>query len=162
MKDADVTLQPEAIDTIIRWYARESGVRNLKKLLEKVRHRPLCFSPRMSTRTWELPYGLRQKNVRLADYSQIYRKAAYKIVLDLGEQKLPEPHAPDASSSETVNTVEVVDPDVKPVSERLPGDEVKAGKDQIPVTTEPRKGMKVPDSVKLVITADNLRDYVGA
>ena len=36
LKDADVTIQPEAIDTIIKWYARESGVRNLKKLLEKV------------------------------------------------------------------------------------------------------------------------------
>ena len=98
-----------------------------------------------------------------ANVGQIYRKAAYKIVLDLGEEKLPEPPAPGPSSSETVRTVEVQDPDVKPISERLPGDKVTdETKDKIPVTTEPRKGMKVPDDVKLVITAENLRDYVGA
>ncbi|NXD32143.1 LONM protease, partial [Spelaeornis formosus] len=36
LKDVDVDISPEAVDTIIRWYARESGVRNLKKLIEKV------------------------------------------------------------------------------------------------------------------------------
>lgn len=36
LKDADVTLSPEAIETLIRSYARESGVRNLKKHIEKV------------------------------------------------------------------------------------------------------------------------------
>jgi Lon-like ATP-dependent protease len=42
LKDVDVDISPEAVDTIIRWYARESGVRNLKKLIEKVRTRSLC------------------------------------------------------------------------------------------------------------------------
>jgi len=36
LKDADVKLLPEAVDMLIKQYCRESGVRNLKKQIEKV------------------------------------------------------------------------------------------------------------------------------
>jgi Lon-like ATP-dependent protease len=36
LKDADVKLLPEAVDVLIKQYCRESGVRNLKKQVEKV------------------------------------------------------------------------------------------------------------------------------
>lgn len=36
LKDANIELSPEAIEVLIRSYARESGVRNLKKHIEKV------------------------------------------------------------------------------------------------------------------------------
>jgi ATP-dependent Lon protease len=36
LKDADVKLLPEAVDVLIKQYCRESGVRNLKKQIEKV------------------------------------------------------------------------------------------------------------------------------
>lgn len=36
LKDADVVLSPEAIDVLIKYYCRESGVRNLKKHIDKV------------------------------------------------------------------------------------------------------------------------------
>jgi Lon-like ATP-dependent protease len=32
----EVVLEPSAIDALIKWYARESGVRNLKKMVEKI------------------------------------------------------------------------------------------------------------------------------
>lgn len=38
LKDADVILDPSAVDVLIKYYCRESGVRNLKKHIEKV-----CF-----------------------------------------------------------------------------------------------------------------------
>jgi Lon-like ATP-dependent protease len=68
LKDVDITLHPEAIEALIRYYCRESGVRNLKKHIDK-----------------------------------IYRKAAFKIVSDLGEDALPEPsqEALTASTNET-------------------------------------------------------------
>ena len=37
LKNADVTLESDAIDALIKYYCRESGVRNLKKHIEKVR-----------------------------------------------------------------------------------------------------------------------------
>lgn len=37
LKDADVQLDPASIDMLIKYYCRESGVRNLKKHIDKVR-----------------------------------------------------------------------------------------------------------------------------
>ena len=36
LKDADVELEENAVDRLIKYYCRESGVRNLKKHVEKV------------------------------------------------------------------------------------------------------------------------------
>jgi Lon-like ATP-dependent protease len=131
LKDVDITLHPEAIETLIRYYCRESGVRNLKKHIDK-----------------------------------IYRKAAFKIVTDLGETALPEPtpEAVTAATSETdkTSTVETQQPDVKPASEALPGDEPAAvTEERTPVTTRPRQPLAVPEGVSVRVTQENLRDYVG-
>ncbi len=37
LKDTDIKIEPEAIEALIRYYCRESGVRNLKKHIDKVR-----------------------------------------------------------------------------------------------------------------------------
>lgn len=37
LKDADVLLDPTTVDVLIKYYCRESGVRNLKKHIDKVR-----------------------------------------------------------------------------------------------------------------------------
>jgi Lon-like ATP-dependent protease len=36
LQNADVLLEPSTIDVLIKYYCRESGVRNLKKQIEKV------------------------------------------------------------------------------------------------------------------------------
>jgi ATP-dependent Lon protease len=36
LKDADVQLDPATVDVLIKYYCRESGVRNLKKHIDKV------------------------------------------------------------------------------------------------------------------------------
>jgi ATP-dependent Lon protease len=36
LKEADVLLDPSAVDVLIKYYCRESGVRNLKKHIDKV------------------------------------------------------------------------------------------------------------------------------
>ena len=95
---------------------------------------------------------------------QIYRKAAFKIVTDLGESGLPEPEAPTAANSEGVRTVDSQEAAVKPASEHLPGDNSPRPGDassQTTVTTTPRKPLKVPPGKCVHITPDNLRDYVG-
>jgi Lon-like ATP-dependent protease len=103
--------------------------------------------------------------LRLGDYTnpilvQIYRKAAYKIVSDLGESALPEPQEVEGGKE---GSVEAQNPDVKPPSERLPGDEAPASGESAvkKTTTKPRKPMKVPSSVHVKVTKDNLKDYVG-
>ena len=104
LKEADVSLPDESIDFIIRRYARESGVRGLRKLLEKV-----------------------------------YRKVAFDIVKEHGEEVFPEP----SSESET-----------KP----LP---TSAKNESIQVTKQERSPMAVPPNVSVVINEEQLRDYLG-
>ncbi|WVN85147.1 ATP-dependent protease La [Cryptococcus depauperatus CBS 7841] len=124
LKDVDIELEDGTIETLIRYYCRESGVRNLKKHIDK-----------------------------------IYRKAAYRIVSDLGETGLPEPPSPPVESK-----VEAQQPDVKPASEFTSNDPSSRTDDankEADVTTVPRKPLKIPNSVHIRITTDNLRDYVG-
>ena len=81
---------------------------------------------------------------------------------DLGESGLPEPAETSEMTAE--RTVEAQDPDVKPASEHVPGDHAPSPGDDgtvKPVTTKPRKAMKVPDSVHVRVNTDNLKDYVG-
>lgn len=47
LKDADVVLDPTAVDTLIKYYCRESGVRNLKKHIDKVRSTSHLTSSRL-------------------------------------------------------------------------------------------------------------------
>ncbi len=100
----------------------------------------------------------------MADIVQIYRKAAFKIVTDLGESGLPEPDAPTSANSDDVRRIDSVEGDVKPASEHLPGDASPQPGDadaQTTVTTTPRKPLKVPAGIHINVTQETLRDYVG-
>ncbi|OCH84042.1 ATP-dependent protease La [Obba rivulosa] len=132
LKDADVQLDPAAIDVLIKYYCRESGVRNLKKHIEKECH-------------------------------IIYRKAALKLVRDLGEDVFPEEVATAAQdSSEDKKTVEKQDApaDTPSAPETSPGVSGRAEGERV-VTTAERKPLKVPDTVHVRIVPDNLKEYVG-
>ncbi|KKK16950.1 hypothetical protein P175DRAFT_0525004 [Aspergillus ochraceoroseus IBT 24754] len=114
LKDVDVNLTEEAIEELIKSYCRESGVRNLKKQIEKV-----------------------------------YRKAAFKIVQDLGEDVLGEDKALTAEG--------------KAAQEEAKESETSESSTEAEkATTEtPRVALKVPESVHLSINKDSLTDYVG-
>jgi Lon-like ATP-dependent protease len=116
LKDADVILQNDAIVELINKYCRESGVRNLKKHIEKV-----------------------------------YRKAALKIVTEVGEDALPEAEA---------LTEEGKAAQEESVKDETDLNETPANMDKQTVEN-PRIALKVPDTVHVSITQDNLKDYVG-
>ena len=118
LKEVDVKLMNDAIEELIKSYCRESGVRNLKKQIEKV-----------------------------------YRKAAFKIVQDLGEDVLGEEKA-------ITDEGKVAQEEWKKEHENL--DPKETPSDQEKSTTEtPRLALKVPDTVHLSIGKDSLNDYVG-
>jgi Lon-like ATP-dependent protease len=117
LKDVDVTLEQDAIEELIKSYCRESGVRNLKKQIEKV-----------------------------------YRKAAFKIVQDLGEEALPEEAAltdEGKAAQEEAKEHESADPAETPLEPEKSTTEI------------PRLAIKVPESVHLSIGKETLKDYVG-
>jgi Lon-like ATP-dependent protease len=115
LKDVDVLLEPDAIQELINKYCRESGVRNLKKQIEKV-----------------------------------YRKAALKIIQDLREEGLPESAAltaeGEAAQKESTNKSDA--------QETTSNIEIETAENR-------QKALKVPDSVHVRITKENLKDYVG-
>ncbi|RAL17688.1 endopeptidase La [Aspergillus homomorphus CBS 101889] len=118
LKDVDVTLTEDAVEELIKSYCRESGVRNLKKQIEKV-----------------------------------YRKAAFKIVRDLGEDVLAEEKAitdeGKAVQAESQKETELTDPANAPINPEK-------------ATTEtPRVALKVPENVSVSIDKGSLTDYVG-
>ncbi|KAI1817954.1 lon protease [Poronia punctata] len=119
LKDVDVSLSDEAIEELIKYYCRESGVRNLKKQIEKV-----------------------------------YRKAALKIVQDLGEEALPEAKA---LTEEGKAALEESEKGKEEEGEKAASTEASAEE----TTEKPRVALKVPESVHVVIDKDNLKDYVG-
>lgn len=117
LKDVDVNLKEEAIEELIKSYCRESGVRNLKKQIEKV-----------------------------------YRKAAFKIVRDLGEDVLAEDKA-------LTDEGKAAQEESKKESEAA--DSANATTEEKATTETPRVALKVPEGVQLSIGKDSLTDYVG-
>ncbi|KAF4631394.1 hypothetical protein G7Y89_g6739 [Cudoniella acicularis] len=116
LKDVDVNLSKEAIEELIKSYCRESGVRNLKKQIEKV-----------------------------------YRKAALKIVQDLGEMELPEEEALTNEGEAAMEKSKKDGTDVKETSDNIENE----------ATEKPRVSLGVPDTVHVTIDRGNLKDYVG-
>lgn len=116
LKDVDVQLEKEAISELINKYCRESGVRNLKKQIEKV-----------------------------------YRKSALKIIQDLGEDVLSEEKALTEEGKQAQEEASKDNTDVKDTPENIEAE----------TTEQPRVALKVPESVHVNITPDNLKDYVG-
>ncbi|KAF2278717.1 ATP-dependent protease La [Westerdykella ornata] len=116
LKDADVQVEKEAILALIHQYCRESGVRNLKKQIEK-----------------------------------LYRKAALKIVTDLGEEALPESQALTDEGKAALEESQKDETDVKETPANI--EEQTAQK--------PREPLKIPDTVHVSIGKDQLKDYVG-
>ncbi|KAM0715079.1 hypothetical protein Q7P37_009544 [Cladosporium fusiforme] len=117
LKDVAVQLDKEAINELINKYCRESGVRNLKKQIEKV-----------------------------------YRKSALKIIQELGEDVLSEEKAMTEEGKKVAEEAEKDETNVKETPEDVEKE----------TTVEPtRVALQVPDSVRVDIGKDNLKDFVG-
>jgi Lon-like ATP-dependent protease len=117
LKDVAVQLDKEAITELINKYCRESGVRNLKKQIEKV-----------------------------------YRKSALKIIQELGEDAFSEEKAMTEEGKKAAAEAEKDQTDIKDTPENIENETT---------TDPPRLALKVPDHVRIDITKDNLKDFVG-
>lgn len=125
LEGANVTLHDDAIEALIKNYCRESGVRNLKKQIDKV-----------------------------------FRKAAFKIVQEMPEVERVEPKKKEDDSK---------DGDFKPLAgivkdtpdEILLDDTDVLKQQEAEKKADKKSRPEVSSDVKVDITADNLKDYVG-
>ncbi|KAF8874652.1 hypothetical protein BD779DRAFT_1678625 [Infundibulicybe gibba] len=132
LKEADIVLEPSAIDVLIKYYCRESGVRNLKKHIDKAT-------------ALELVQELGEE--AFPEPTLVATSAADTKTVESQEPpsneapaSTPTPADPDAPSPATLAE--------KPTEQTL-------------VTTQKRNPMPIPDSAHVRITPDTLKDYVG-
>ncbi|KAI5292823.1 ATP-dependent Lon protease pim1 [Ascosphaera acerosa] len=141
LKGVDVNMDKSAVEELIKSYCRESGVRNLKKQIEKV-----------------------------------YRKAALKIIQDIPEEELQpeEEKAEQASPTEdTAASATTEATTAATTAEQAKGSEpaedsqpstIGVQTEESPTEKEESSHIvpaRVPDGTHLLITRDNLKDYVG-
>ncbi|CCG81502.1 Lon protease homolog, mitochondrial [Taphrina deformans PYCC 5710] len=94
---------------------------------------------------------------------KVFRKSSFNIVKELGEAGLPESSGitkegkEAAESAETKERDQVREQETETPAQKLPNSEPAPG-----TSTTPRTQLEVPDSVKVSIDADSLKDYVGA
>ncbi|OZJ04516.1 Lon protease mitochondrial [Bifiguratus adelaidae] len=123
LEKANVILHEDAVESLIKNYCRESGVRNLKKHIDKV-----------------------------------YRKAALKIVEKIGDDKLTSQGSDHEKMTKEEKAVNVHEkPGEESVDESKPYVEASTSD----VTKAQRHPIEVPDNVRIDITSENLKDYVG-
>ncbi|EPQ31497.1 uncharacterized protein PFL1_00832 [Pseudozyma flocculosa PF-1] len=174
LENANITLPDTTIDFLIKHHARESGVRGLRKLLEKV-YRKIAFnivkehgeSVFPEPKEGELApaqtdaAAAKQGATAAAD-APVNDSDAAAGTADSNSQSVTPPPAPSEG--------ETSDDPTGPSSEADADKSLQDGKvparDAPPeapakVTTEKRRPMQVPPDVKVEITIESLRDYLG-
>lgn len=158
LQDADINITDEAIDSLIRYYCRESGVRRLKQHMEKVyRKAALQIVEDLGEETF--PEPTRSDLETASESQETGKEAAEPEVLRSADPAAPQmsgptPDPPSAAAEATKEARE--DPEK---SGATVGEEGK--EDPNKSTTKVRKPMVIPSHVKVSINKDNLVDYVG-
>lgn len=161
LKDANVNLPDATIEYLIKHHARESGVRSLRKLLEKV-YRKIAFNIVRDYGEAVFPEPSEGELTPLktaavggaspAQGSDDVNKAVGGANSDA--QSVTPPPTPEdvvpASSSSPSTLDSSVQSSIAPPPTPAPK-----------TTTEERKPLKVPDSVVVDVTIESLRDYLG-
>lgn len=137
LKDVDIKLEKEAIEELIKSYCRESGVRNLKKQIEKV---------------------YRKSALKLIQSLPEEEKSAEEKELREEIRSAQSGVSKEGSSAENDSKKETE----KVEEETSKQTEKKTEKDAKKTGQEPAQlGVKVPSDVHVSIDKGSLKDYVG-
>ncbi|KAN0061493.1 ATP-dependent Lon protease pim1 [Thecaphora frezii] len=174
LENANITLPDTTIDFLIKHHARESGVRGLRKLLEKV-YRKIAFNivkehgesvfpePKEGELASAKADGAKaEPQTEAANDAPVNDTATAGTVASNAQSVMPplEP-ATAAGEAETTAPKEGGKDDGKPLQDgKVPARDAPP-EGPAKVTTEKRKPMPVPPEVKVEITIDSLRDYLG-
>lgn len=146
LKDADVLLDPSTVDVLIKYYCRESGVRNLKKHIDKI-------------------YRKAALNIILEHGEEMFPEPP---------EPTPAPAAAStddvsSNSASATTTVESQEPLSNEPKETVTSEEEtsasgaskNSNSELKTVTTQERKPLRVPEHITVRITPENLKEYVG-
>ncbi|CAK7266743.1 ATP-dependent Lon protease pim1 [Sporothrix epigloea] len=156
LQSADVTLSQEAIDELIKSYCRESGVRNLKKQIEKVyRKSALKIVQDMGDELLPTPAAAEKALSKDADGTASVTAAEETAASEVASDDASSTTSTTSTSSESTAATETSGDDSITTNSTT-------AKTSKPTTTDkPREPLRVPESVHVVIDRENLKDYVG-
>ena len=145
LQNANVSMDEEAINALMKYYCRESGVRNLKKHIEKIyRKAALEVVKKMSIEDTE-PLVSTSEEPQLSQANQnISSSSAEDSTTDLEDSVNPDT-AKEAS---------------KPHNSQE-GASVEETKKAVKTEEEEDTSMIVPEDIKVEITPEDLKKYVG-
>lgn len=135
LKDVDVTLEKGVMEELIKSYCRESGVRNLKKQIEKVYRKAALKIIR------DLPEEELEPAKEEKEASQSTAKTEKDSTTEI--ESKPE----DATTTTTENTVVPPPPDSEHPTEKEDATHIKPA--------------RIPPGTQITISHSNLKDYVG-
>ncbi|PWN18245.1 ATP-dependent protease La [Microstroma glucosiphilum] len=154
LKNANITLPDQTIEFLIKNHARESGVRSLRKLLEKV-YRKIAFNivREHGETVFPEPKGeLQPASEEAVDPNKVAGGS------ESNAQSVVPPPTPSDSKVSSIagqNEPSEAEADNKvPARDAPPSPPPKT-------TTEERKPMEVPPSVNVTITIESLKEYLG-
>jgi Lon-like ATP-dependent protease len=153
LKNANITLPDQTIEFLIKNHARESGVRSLRKLLEKV-YRKIAFNivKEHGETVFPEPKGELQPASEEVDPNKVAGGS------ESNAQSVVPPPTPSDSKVSSIagqNEPREAEADNKvPARDAPPSPPPKT-------TTEERKPMEVPPSVNVTITIESLKEYLG-
>lgn len=169
LKDANVVLPDSTIEFLIKNHARESGVRSLRKLLEKV-YRKIAFNIVRDHGESVFPEPKEGELKPAAAGGETSGEAATATTAepqqdgedvnkavggaDSAAQSVTPPPTPDDAAAAKDDKGDAAPDSTVPAPDSPPPAPPKT-------TTEERQPLKVPDSVRVVITIDSLKDYLG-
>lgn len=162
LQNANVNLPDETIEFLIRHHARESGVRGLRKLLEKV-YRKIAFEIVRDHGETVFPEPEKGENAPKA------LDTTSETLTDSVTSDKSETSNSAAGGSES-NTQSVIPP-TTPISDSTSSTPASSSPESADpkdpsstspkTTTSPRAPLDVPSSVKVDITIPSLRHYLG-
>ncbi|CAD6885451.1 unnamed protein product [Tilletia laevis] len=176
LKETNVSLPDETIDFLIRHHARESGVRGLRKLLEKV-YRKIAFNivkehgedvfpePKEGS---VAPKGEEEKQKKEQDTVAAVDAEAPAQDAPASDRKSEASESSSSTSSVSNDTPaseksvsEASSDPATPSSSSEPSEKKVDDAEPPKTTTEERKPLKVPSHVNVKVTIDSLREYIG-
>lgn len=184
LEHANVTLTHEAIEGIINKYARESGVRNLKKQIEKIyRKAALNIIQKIGEDNFE-EESIKVEQKEVDKDPEPIQTTASEEPAKVEESQKTEPEQPefkpktikevlvDSLTNVKTKSKKKTQASVKPESavedetaiptESAESESASTAEDDEPKAISQHKPLKVPDEINVEIKLGDLSDYIGA
>lgn len=150
LEEAHVTIPTETIGRLIEKYCRESGLRNVKKLINRI------YS-KASMKIVE-DIELREEAEKTANESE--KEVTGEVSAGETASKVAEQKDGESAKTSNINHENLADATVTEFSDAVAADEAKENPEAVTDESLPER-VPIPDDIVITVSTDNLKDFVG-